>query len=295
MVTTVKEHWPNRGGTFGVSRESSVRRHWTVKTSNKMDDPGVIRDHFRDNLGISLYVPHPNPNLIQFLFRTLDCTQFSEAPTLWEVVGNYSSEPFDEEDQEQQDNPNPVLRATVIEWDSELSQEFTARDKDGKAMLNSAGDALESIERDDVRWIITLTKNFEALPGWVAGYVNKVNSEEITVDGQELAARTCKLQRLRIPGRRVEGGVSFVEVTAEIAYRPDTWDVYRLDEGFNALDRVGEKYKILIPDEDGEMREPTEPIPLDGEGSVLFTATEDTAVFRHFKIYKEADFNDLPF
>lgn len=294
-VSSAKEHWPNRGASFGVPRESAVRRHWVVKTNNKWDDAGVIKQHFIDSLGIALYVPHPNPNLQNFLFRTLDCDPRTETPTVWDVVGNYSSEPIDEEEQEQNDNPNPTLRPTVIEWDSELSQEFTGRDKNGKAMLNSAGDAFESIEKDDVRWRIIVQKCFANVPGWVVNFVNKVNSSAITVDGQTLDARTCKLQRLSIPRRQVENGISFVEVTAEIAYRSDTWDVYRLDEGFNALDRVGARYKILIQDENGEMREPTEPVPLDGEGSVLITANEDTAVFRHFKIYNEADFNDLPF
>jgi hypothetical protein len=293
MVISVKEHWERRGGTFGSIRDSSVRRHWKVKTDSAYDDQGTIRDHFRDNLGITLFVPHPNPNLPQFTFRNLDCDQFPESPKLWDVTGTYSSDPTSEEDQQ---NENPLLRPTIIEWDSKLSQEFTARDKDGKAMLNSAGDGMESIEKDSVRWIITLQRNFDSLPSWVAGYVNKVNSSGIVIDGQSLAARTCKLQRLRVPARRVENGVSFVEVIAEIAYRSETWDVYRLDEGFNTLDRVGEeKLKILIPDEDGEMREPTEPVPLDGSGQALLAADEDTAVFRHFKIYEEADFSVLPF
>lgn len=286
-VTSASEHWANRDGSFGAIRDSRMRRHWLVKTSDKWDDQITIRDHFRDVMDIEYLTPHPSN--IYFTLRNLECTPKDETPLAWDVTGVYSAGPLDDDDGQQQGD-NPTERPTVIEWGSELSQEFTTKDKDDKPMLNSAGDALEPFEKDDVRWIITLTKNFATIPAWVSEYVNKVNSSAVTVTGRSLAARTVKLQRLHVPPMQIENDVPFFAVTAELAYRRETWDVKRLDEGFHYLDGSDRKQITLDDDES-----PSEPVPLDGSGGVLAAPDPDNAVYLTFKIYEEADLNDLPF
>lgn len=286
-VLTVSENWPQRSGSFGTVSDSRLTRHWLVKTDSKWDNAVTIRDHFRDVLGIEYLTPHPSN--IFFTLRNLQCDPLDDTPIAWNVTGIYSTAPLDDDEQDQQID-NPLLRPTIIEWNSEISQEFTTKDKDGKPMLNSAGDALEPIEKDDVRWVISLTRNFASIPFWVAEYTNTVNSAAVAVQGQTLAARTLKLQRLHISPLQVENDIPFYQVNCELAYKPDTWDVDRLDEGFHYLDGSDRK-KILL--DDGES--PSEPVPLDGSGGILANPDPDNAVYQTKKIYSEKDHNNLPF
>lgn len=305
-VVYAKEHWPNRSGSFGTISESVLVRHWVVKTNNKLDDPFSIKEHFRNSMGITLYTPHPNPDASAFTMRSLDVNPKTETPIAWDVTATYSPAPIDDDSNDQQ-NPNPLLRPRTVDWESEDAEEFTIRgypvdDDTGdlgdlEVMLNSAGDPLEAIERDDNRWIIVVSKNFENLPTWVGQYTNSVNSSSIVVNGVTCARRTLKFNRLRVPQEFNENGQLFLRVTAEFGYKPQTWDVFRLDEGFNELIRpeAAQVTKILLPDENGELREPTEPVMLDGNGNRQADPGPDTAVVLRYSLYPEKDFTQLPF
>lgn len=284
-VVWAGEHWDGRDGSFGSVTDNTMTRVWKVKTNNKFDDQTVVLAHFTGTMGITYLSAHPSNGY--FTARKIDAKQLAASPYAWIVTVTYSTEPLREDEDEPE---NPLSRPVRITWSSELSQEFTTKDKDGKPMLNSAGDPLEPWERDDVRWIIRLTKNFSSLPSWVANYVNKVNSSSLTIQGITLAARTCKLQALNIGEQQVQNDIPYIEVSADIAYRPDAWDVKRLDEGFH--EKLGAtRQKILLDDNN----EPSEPVPLNGSGAHLSEPDPDNAVYLTYKIYEEADLNDLPF
>ena len=284
-VTSASEHWPQRGGSFGALRDSRMTRHWLVKTDDKLDDAITIRDHFRDVMGIQYLTAHPNN--IYFTLRNLECSQKDETPKAWDVTGVYSPAPLDEDQQQEE---NPLDRPTIIEWSSELAQEFTTKDKNGKPMLNSAGDPLEPLEKDDVRWSVSLTKNFASIPFWVAEYVNTINSSAVIVQGQSLPAHTLKVQQLHIPPLQIENNIPFYQVMVALAYKAETWRVKRLDEGFHYV-TGGDRKKITL--DDGN--EPSEPVPLDGAGGVLADPDPDNAVYLDYDVYDEKDHNNLPF
>lgn len=297
-VTRCAEDWKGRDGTFQNVQNNRVTRTWKVITDDKTDNYFTISSYFAATEGIVYLTPHPDNGA--YTARDLSADQQDESPFFWIVTVTYSTEPLKADDQDQQ-APNPLDRPVRITWDSENAQEFTTKDKDGKAMLNSAGDPLEPVEKDDIRWIIALTKNFDELPSWILTTVNKVNDAAITISGLELPERTVKVQRLHIGERQVENDVPFYEVTIELAYKEDTWDVKRLDEGFNVTSGDGrvpatEKKKIQIEtDESGVFADATEAIPLDGAGAVLSGATPDNAVFHTFEIYAQENLNALPF
>lgn len=283
-VIWAREHWEGRDGSFENVINNTMTRTWKVKTSDKYDDQTVVVNHFASALGIVFLTPHPSNGF--FTARKFDVKQESASPIAWRVNVVYSTEPLTEDEDEPE---NPLDRPVKVSWSSELAQEFTTKDKDGKPFINSAGDPFEPKERDDVRWIIKLTKNFDALPPWVANYVNKVNSSTLNVQGLSLAERTCKVQALDIGEIQVQNDIPYQEVSVELAYRPNTWDLDILDEGFNYIDGSTRK-KAQVNGEDA-----SEPILLDGDGGILSSPDADNAVFLTFKMYEEADLNDLPF
>jgi hypothetical protein len=284
-VVWAREHWEGRDGSFGSVTDNTMTRVWKVKTNNKLDDQTVIVAHFTGTMGIAFLSPHPSNGF--FTARKIDPKQMAVSPYAWTVTVTYSTEPLREDEDEPE---NPLDRPVRISWSSELSQEFTTKDKDGKPMLNSAGDPLEPYEKDDVRWIIRLVKNFSALPTWVANFTNKVNSSSLSIGGLTLAERTCKVQSLQISEQQVQNDIPYVEVSVEIAYRPDTWDAKRLDEGFH--EKLGStRQKILLDDNN----EPSEPVPLNGAGAHISEPDPDNAVYLDYEIYEEEDLNDLPF
>ncbi len=296
-VTRCAEHWKGRAGAFEGVTNNTLRRQWLVVTNSSSDTPYAIASYFAATVGIVYLTPHPDANI--YTARNMEIDPLEDTPLAYEVTVTYSSVPI-KADEEERQAPNPLDRPARITWDSENAQEFTTKDKDGKAMLNSAGDPLEPVEKDDIRWIIAITKNFASLPSWILSTVNKVNSSQITVSGLALPARSTKVQRLRIGEQQVDNDIPYYEVTVELAYKPSLWDVKRLDEGFNVSSGDGrvpaaQKIKIQIEDDAGEFQDATEAIPLDGAGAVLANPTPTNAVFTTFKIYEEADLNELPF
>lgn len=289
-VVFAREHWKSRGGSFSGVTNNQVRREWIVKTSDRNDTPITIAKYFATTLSISYLSLHPDVTLYTFTAREMEIDPLEDTPFAYNVVVTYSSEPIQDEEQDQQD-VSPLDRAPHIDLSSELAQTFTVTDKDDEAMLNSANDPYEAIEKDDVRWLFTVRKNLSAIPSWVLDYVNKTNESAFTILGLSCPPRTLKLNGLQIPAKQNENGVTFYPVTAEFAYRRETWDAVRVDEGFNWI-TGGEKKVIMLDDEDGNKVTATEPQLLDGQGGILLVTLEE-AHFNTFEIYESADYSAL--
>lgn len=282
-VVWAREHWEGRDGSYENVVNNTLTRTWKVKTNNSADDSQVVAEHFKSALGIEFQSPHPTNGF--FTARKLDIKQETASPTAWRVTVTYSTEPLEEEVAE-----NPLNRAPVITGDSEMAEIFTTKDKDGKPVLNSAGDCLEPQEVDDPRGMIVIERNFPSVPEFVSTYINKVNSASFSVPGISIPfePRTVKFQRFRFGAQQTQNEVQFVPVTVELSVKPDTWDVDRLDEGFHYLDGSDRK-KITLSDGN----DPTEPVPLNGSGGILASPTPDNAVYLTKKYYHEADFSVL--
>lgn len=280
------EYWEGRDGSFENVTNNSVTRTFKVKTDDKFDNQLTILDHFASAYGIVFLSPHPDNGF--YTARKIDVKQESASPLAWRVTVSYSTEPLEDKDEEE----NPLDRPPKISGDSEMSQTFTTKDKDGLPVLNSAGDPLEPQEVDDPRGTIIIERNFPEIPGFLSTYINKVNESDFEIPGipDLFPARTVKFQRFRFGPKEKENDVSFVAVTVELSVKPDKWDVDRLDEGFHYLSVVsGTRYKIKL--DDGN--EPTEPVLLDGSGGILANPDPNNAVYLTKKYYQEADFSVL--
>ena len=168
------------------------------------------------------------------------------------------------------------------------------RDNNNKAILNTAGDYFidPGPTRDAAHLIAKVSVNCLSIPYWVITYNNAVNSAGCTIDGLPVAAGLARCSRIDIGAKQYRGNTVFRSLAYEIHIHRDGWELEPLDAGFNYKDSDDKKQKIKL---DGDQTEPTQPVPLDGNGGVLANPSPDNAEFAGpFKIYHELPFAALP-
>lgn len=202
----------------------------------------------------------------------------------WEVTVSWSTEWVLDQD--------PTLDAAVIEWDSEQFQKPAVFDRDGKAILNSAGDFFDPpVMMDDSRRIVTIQKNLASVPAWILSYKDAINIAGFTVDGLTVAAETAKVQAVRVGGNNYRNGTTFRSLTLTLCIDEDGWDLSPLDQGFRKIGYGGELENIRNP---GDNERPSSPVCLDGSGGELANPSPLNAVFIPANVYKLKDFTVLP-
>lgn len=205
--------------------------------------------------------------------------------TGWQVIAEYSSE-FEMAE-------NPLLEPARIRGDSELFREVAWKDRNGHAILNSAGDFFSdpAPERDRHNRIFIVTKNVANVPTWLIDSEDAINSTAFTIRGYTVPAEKAKLNRVAFSESQRRNGVEYIELTMEIALNKDGWNLQPLDAGFRAYDSVS---GTMIRIHNGDGTDPTTPIPLDGTGEPLTAPSPTTAVYGDFDVYPTLDFNTLP-
>lgn len=298
-VVSAGKWYEQRGGRFQNIFDGEITEQYKVVTDNATDGPLVIREYFASVNSPKIFYGATHPDDALYTCRALVIRPL--APKGWEALARYSSRPEDQSQQEEE--PNPLDRATKISWTSEFYQEFTHKalklrdsdgivleeDTDGIAMLTAALFPMEPLEIDRVAWNINFRKNFLNPPDWVKTYANKLNATNFVVGNHTLAPRTCKMQSLHVSEPRIENEVTYVEVGGTIGYRSETWDAIRLNAGF--YDIAGRR----IHDNDSPPAPCVKPWPLTTRGTKIENPDEDSVNFRYYQIYETADFNDLPF
>jgi len=208
-----------------------------------------------------------------------------EPYTGWIVTANYSSE--------RELSETPTSDPAFVTWDSEQFQKPAIQDKDGDAVVNSAGDFFDPpAMMDDSRRVVTVQKNLTAVPTWILDYQDAVNSDQFTVDGVTIAIGTAKMQRVSVGAEDIRNGIAFRQVTFTMHLQRDGWDMQILDAGFRRIDPGDSTKRIAISLDDGT--EPTTPALLDGSGGLLSNPTPANAVFKTFSVYKTRAFSSLP-
>jgi hypothetical protein len=161
-------------------------------------------------------------------------------------------------------------------------------DKDGKPIVNAAGDPIPELEMDHAELRLSLTRCYTDL-SWTATAAectNAVNSSAWNAG----PARTWKCH-FQNAAKRVESGDSgsslvYWETTWDFVYREATWDVKPLNVGLQEKD--GGKKKVIKVD--GEPA--VQAVALDDAGKA--TPTADPTVINGGKgsrVYREADFS----
>jgi len=185
---------------------------------------------------------------------------------------------------------NPLFQPVDIEWDGEQYDEALVIDRNGDAVLNSAGDPFLDARRERTRRVVTATKNIAAVPSWIITSEDAVNSSAFLLDGFTIPAGKAKLGAPRLGRWQTRNGVRFREMTMRFTLNKDGWLYAPLDAGFRY--RNGSNELTRIVSDDGT--DVSQPVCLDGSGGVLSDPTPATAVYGSFDIYPAYDFNLLP-
>ncbi len=289
-VTEVYEIYEGRSGQIGKVTDGRNTRNWDVRTDDStMTSLQVIAG--ATSLGTSNGATVPtfgtqDPAHPILTCRMVTAKQRSNALD-WRIQAKYSSEPLTEEEEEEEDEDNPLLRPAVIERATVTKQVQILLDRDGKPLLNSAGDAYgPQIIDVDIPYY-RVKKNVASEPSVFTSLANKSNSGSFAINGNTEDAETLILRPGSIGGKQTENEVEFHVWEFEIHYDPDKWYIDLLDEGLNYLDG-GDKKPILI---DGEPARTLQ--PLDGSGGILASPTADNAQYNSFKPRKLADWSGL--
>ena len=187
-------------------------------------------------------------------------------------------------------NENPLFEPASIEWDGETFEETAIYDRDGNAVLNSAGDPFLDVFRERTRRVVSVMKNISQVPTWIITAEDAVNSAAFQLDGFTIPAGLARLGAPRLGKWQKRNGITYREMSMSIRLRKDGWNLEPLDAGFRYRD--GSSNLKRITSYDGT--DVTQPVCLNGAGAILSNPTPANAVYGDFDVYPEFDFNLLP-
>lgn len=206
----------------------------------------------------------------------------------WLVTASYTSK---QEFAERPEN-DPVK----ISWDEEDIEVPIVKDRNGHAVLNSAGDPPDPpVMASDSILIARITCNAASRPAYIRAYRKAINTDAFTIDGLTVNARHARVRRISMGENKYRGSYPFRDISIELAILDndeDDWDIRFLDAGFRRRMDMGgtppeyQMQKIVNDDN----TEPSQAVPLDGGGMVLHNPTPDTCVFQTVEWYRRKTF-----
>lgn len=255
----------------------SYTRQFRLETTSRSDGPYAVGSD--SNLPLIGSV-HPEDSFAWCTSLSVDNTEDWKG---WTVTAEYSSE--------RELSETPTSDPALISWSSEQFQRPAIIDKDGNAIVNSAGDPFDPQNMiDDSRRVVTVTKNLSSVPSWILTYQDAVNSGGFTVDGISVGDGLAKMQSVTVSEAQTRNGTSFRTVTFSIHLEKNGWLLEPLDAGFRK--KVDVVLENIRNDGDGEL--PAAPVPLNGSGDVLVDPNPSNVFYGSFTVYETKDFSILP-
>jgi len=191
---------------------------------------------------------------------------------------------------------DPTTRRTIWSITPNIQSRYVIKDKNGKLIVNKAGDPYDGGIPADVR-LGTLTANrIKDATGYdkAAVLANSGKLNSTTYLGGEPGTVQVDIAAVE----KYEGAYHFWEETYTFSYDPQGWQPKPLNAGFYHLG-TGKKRRITNADEDPTTDvEPTgltqEPSPLDDDGEVVPRASRpDSCTFVEVEYYEEMDFDSF--
>lgn len=278
---------PKRGMNLEGPQSKKSTRTWIAATDNRYtSEVDIFTYGWASGILPIRYQGHPRDNTQTC--RRISCDS-TDSPLHWQISAEYSSEPLTEQEQQEENVANPLLRPAQIEWDTIEALEAIYKDKNGDAILNSAGDYFSKpVEVPRNRWGINITKNVASVPDWVLNLDSPINASAVVIGGKAFPAKTLKLRRARIGQLQIEGDYEFYVFSMLLEFNRKKWTFSALDQGLR-YKSGGSQVPILV-----EGQPATSDVLLDGSGAVLDDPSPTSAVFLDFDIEDEFDFNNFP-
>jgi hypothetical protein len=292
MIIACNEIHNGRAGGDTISRKKSVRRYtrvWRVKTNSRYDEASIL-------LELNPLLPqsgqqHPVDQAAYC--RDRSASNDLQSKYVWLVTCNYSTE-FEL-------NPNPLDDPALCTWRTEAFKKLYTKDRDGKPLLNTAGDP-QPIEGEDERWVCYVRKNVASIPAWFTSYRKAINSDAVTIDGIAFAIKQGRIVNMEVGEYQQRNEIYFRVLSFGIARMEDgqTWDVPQLNAGYYQTDPLAVYGADVdnIPCTDGQGRPVTRPVLLDELGVQISAATlrsnPSAAVYNSPGIFPLKAFAHLP-
>jgi len=184
--------------------------------------------------GISWLDPHPENE--DAVLVGSDCQLEGDSPFHWKVTFKYKSAvdlttlPWE---RPAQYNFSGTLASVPAFWHYPITGDNTTR----AIIVNTAGDALAGLDKDEGEFSVTITQNFQPPFDYVKAqsYVGAINSD--TWSGG--APKTWKCTSIT-GNRKIEqvAGETYIywEVNAALSYRNTGWDIATWDVGFQYIE-----------------------------------------------------------
>lgn len=279
-ITRVNEIWQGRNGSDSAGGERTYSRVFRVLTDSNFDT--VVEATANGTPVFGDLFPSDNEAFCQ----KVSGTQEAFSPRVWIITCSYSNKRVL--------LVNPLNDPTVFTWGTQQFQRPYFKDRDGFAILNSAGDPFDPpVEGDDSRTSVTMVRNVATVPVWFLKARDRLNSTTYTIDGITINSERAKIQKVSAGKQEKRNGVSFRTISTTMYVQDDSWQKSILDAGFRLTSPIlgGARVHIL----NGDGTQVTSPVPLDGTGDKIEEPTPANAVFLDFDIYNTFDFNTLPF
>lgn len=284
-VINVREIHRGRDGQ-GSLEETTYTRVFRVWTSTGSDEASVILTYLAGSPW-NLYPGAAYPQDSRAWCTGARPTQ-DLGPLGWLVTATYSTK----RERAERPEDDPIK----ISWDEEDYDVVVQKNRNGKAVLNSAGDYPNpALTAQDSILICTIEANVAALPTYLRTYRKAINQAAFVIDGLTVSAKHARVRRISLGQSKYRGTFPFRDVRIELAITDndeDDWELRFLDRGFRkkvsngATPPVYTREKIVS--DDGT--EPTEPVLLNGSGAVLADPTPDNAVFIEVPFYRLKQF-----
>ena len=268
---------------------------WELKVSLSDDVVDMLPD--RVAYLYRAYLPlegSPYPGQPLCTCRGVEASTGDEAG-LYKFSAKYSDEnSFESKDPATKENP--LLDRPIIKPVASIESRVMTKDRDGKAILNSAGDPiLQSREFNTMGFKVSA--NVSGIPPGLGGLIDSCNAAPFTIRGFYVDSEEARfvLPSDWISDQLSRNGVEYYTLTFELLIDKQSRHYgYPLNAGFRELkeDELFNLVPTAITERDGS--EPSEPVPLNEAGRRIENPTPENALYRETKKYYQADYSGLP-
>jgi hypothetical protein len=286
MAVTITENMPGRGSAHRANFTRTFGRIFQATT----DDPHIgsfaVRAAFSAATGVqigSIYSIGVDGVDAWFEEDTgaycvnIDAQCTSGDGLTWQIVVEYG--PWEEVPE------NPLDADEEIEWGFAQFERVVDFDRDGDAIVNSAGDPFDpSVTADDSRPVLSITRNEATFSAGLADdYRDTVN------DATFFGAAAGTVKCTAITGKRLfDASIGYYwQIHYEFHFNRDGWSKTLLDRGYIQI-VGGVRQQILVSG-----AQPPEPMLLNGAGGLMAVGGTPTGLT--FDIYPEADYTVFAF
>ncbi len=293
-MSVVSFEFPSEHSVRALRNGAEITRPITVFVDNADDSLDVLK---RDLPDYQRWQPHPDiPGFFvdEFSAEKVRGTLMWLGTVRW--TDTVTRNPLDEP-------------ARLVGLRSEKLPSATNRNRKGQAILNTAGELVAPIPKNEQIRVFTFARNVPALVEELLDFEDVLNADAVQLMGKQRAPQTLLLGKVEFSDKQEQDDTEFYVCSIEIAYRKSTWKHKFPSQGYSqiierrarssdpqsvrintsGIDKVRERQTITLADG----QKPSEPQMLDADGKWIPNPTPEQIHLIEEEIFDEVSFNAL--